>query len=82
MELIQEYVDAGRSPDEYSAALAERAHAACRGVHGKQRTLQGFGDELRRLMAEGPPSEAEGAPAIGVGSGTNAGRTAGAVGRR
>ena len=50
MELIQEFVDAGRSPEEYSVALAERANAACRDVHGKQRTLQGFGAELRRLV--------------------------------
>ena len=72
MELIEEFVDAGRSPDEYSAALAERAHAACRGVHGKQRALQGFGDELRRLMAA---EAADGAPAsAGAGSATG-GRT-------
>ena len=58
MELIHEYVDAGRSPDEFSAALAERAHSACRGVNGKQSVLRGFGGEMRRLQAEtrGGPS--------------------------
>ena len=50
--LLTEYIDKGLSPSEYSAALADGAHSACRATRGKMKAIRELGGELRRLAGE------------------------------
>jgi hypothetical protein len=52
IELVQQYVDAGRSPDAFAAELHERVARSASAVQAKQRAFGRLEEAIRHQMGE------------------------------